>query len=112
MIRKRGRNSLREVLMKRFQHRDKWFYVLSQRAPDWVGSRYAVFTPNHLSKDIWTHYYYIEKDDSLWKISSKELLEKRVKYNGRWHIDRAFLTQIPITDEWRENIGGYKRDKR
>jgi hypothetical protein len=93
---------------KTFQHRDKWFAIYPAICSTWKGCGYAVHVPNELN-DVSIHYYYVQKDDSLWSISREDLEKSKAMYNGRWHIDRNFLTRMEITPEWREAINDYKR---
>ena len=99
--------------MKDFQHRDKWFYVFEKRAPDWRGqSRYALLVPDYIDKlddNIDKHIYYVQKDDTMWRISLDDLSRKRQLYNGRYHITKEDLEPMNITNEWREQINSYRR---
>ncbi len=97
---------------KHFQHRDKWFWVSKSKAPNWTGSGYAVHVSPTLKKGVDPHHFYIEEDDALYKISAADLLSNRAIYNGRYHIDRYFLTPIEIDDEWRYEIDMYNQKRR
>ena len=101
-------------MRKNFQHRYKWFRVFKHLCPDWIGSGYIVHTPRNINtraSNVEVHTYYIESVDELYQISLGDLLKHRAKYNERFHIDRDFLNQIPITDEWRKEIDEYKRKR-
>ena len=101
---------------KEFIHHDLWFKIFPHKLTEsWVGGGYVLlcdecrFTNDKLYYP--TFYHYVKEDDTLWSISREESVAKRQLYNGRYHIDRVFLTPVVITDAWRYKIDGYERNR-
>jgi hypothetical protein len=101
-------------MKKNFVHHKHWFHILKYKMPNWTGDTHCLNCsddrhPIDQFKGSTFHFYhYVEEDDTLWKISNEDTVKHRIWYNGRWHITRDYLTQIPITEEWREHINAYE----
>lgn len=93
--------------MKRFQHISKPFRVFPHIDPNWVGSGYILHVPTKITIKRPLRWY-VESMDKMFEISIKDLLEHRAMYNGRWHIDMDFLTEVPISEADRKEIDSYK----